>query len=107
MSQPKSVFLTSTGVGAMIAGIAGLAIAVGNPIFSILERHTKDEIIKKDLQDIKEIVLSLAGLVTAGGGGLALIGRATATTKVFTPDWLPGHNARDLTDPKDRNLDNL
>jgi hypothetical protein len=106
MSQPRSVFRTSTGVGAMVAVIAGLEIAIGNPVFSIMERHTKDEIIKKDLQDIKEIVLSLAGLVTAGGGGLALIGRAMATTRVYTPDWLPGHNERDLTDPKNQNLDN-
>jgi ABC-type Fe3+ transport system permease subunit len=91
----RSVFDTNTGKSATVASIAGLIVVICPFVSNIVKRHVNAQI-KHDVEDVTQIVLALSGILATTGGGLALINRASAVDKVYSPDWLPGFDKKDL-----------
>jgi hypothetical protein len=93
-NQPRSVFQTKTAKSALVAALAGLITAIAPPIFEILNRHSTVD--PRDLESIENLVLRFSGFFSIGGAFFSIIGRASATDKVYSPDIVPGFNKKDL-----------
>lgn len=90
----RSVFSTGTAKTATVAAIAGFLAAVTPNIANIAERIFPAR--KADIADVQQIAIQAFGLASLLGGGLAIANRASATDKVYSPNWLPGFNKKQL-----------
>lgn len=90
----RSVFSTGTAKTAMFGAIAGALAAITPNVANIAERMLPER--KADIADVEQIAIQVLGLASLLGGGLAIANRASATDKVYSPDWMPGFNQSDL-----------
>lgn len=90
----RSVFSTGTAKTATVAALAGFLAAITPNVANIAQRIMPER--KADIEDVQQIAIQLFGLASLFGGGLAIANRASATDKVYSPDWLPGFNKSDL-----------
>lgn len=97
--KPISLFETTTARGAITTGIVSLFIAILPSVDNILQRNYPER--KDDISDVIEIVSIVGGFIAVGGTGVALTGRASAKSLVYTPNWLPGYNKNELEEAYD------
>lgn len=92
----RNLFKTKTAIGIEVAvGSILLMSVVVDPALNILSRRAGPTG-KQDIEDIRTAIKGVLTLVGVGGGGVGLIGRASAKGQVFTPKFLPGPNKSDL-----------
>ncbi len=93
--QPKSVFASKTVWGSIFTTIAAIAPILGEAY----DRHSISG------QEAAQIVVILAGAAAT------VVGRVQSEAPLYTPDWLPGPDKKDLIDSppatQSSNLDSL
>lgn len=74
----------------MAAGAAILWLSVPH-LGSIIKRRV-DPLRAADIDDIVALVVTVGGVF---GVGRSIVGRHSATSDVYTPNWMPGRNRED------------
>lgn len=85
MRNTKSLFESKTFWGIILTIVSGLAMPIATAIDSQ----------KLSATDLANMVLIVTGVIAGGGG--AIVGRVSADSKVYTPNWMPGPNKEDGT----------
>lgn len=101
-SKPRSVFGTRTGKSAVLTFWVTLALAIAP--FAIDSWGRKNNWSQKDIDNATGAIAACGAALGVSGSLGAIVGRASATDKVSSPGWMPGHDEAELEQQSDREL---
>jgi hypothetical protein len=85
----KSYLKSKTMMGAFVTVVGAVGALITSPVF---HQQAADCLETFGQSELAQTLLTLAPILTLGGGALSAHGRLNAKTQIYTPKGLPGND---------------